>query len=134
MAEIKTNFGEGGANLVPGGSGGDPDLATALRDIADDLAQGPAAQVPAWQAAAAVAADTVVLPTAGLILAVDAVAGTLAGPKVQAFGAPAAGECQVVYDANGVPTLNFNAADGITSVRVVQLVRTSGYTLKTTKG
>lgn len=38
MAEITTRFGSGGANLAPGGSAGSPDLATALRDIADDLA------------------------------------------------------------------------------------------------
>jgi hypothetical protein len=37
MAAISTHFGEGGANLVPGASG-DPSLATALRDIATDLA------------------------------------------------------------------------------------------------
>jgi len=38
MATIKTSFGEGGANLAPNGAQGEPDLATALRDIADDLA------------------------------------------------------------------------------------------------
>jgi hypothetical protein len=38
MAEITTRFGSGGSNLTPGGSSGSPDLATALRDIADDLA------------------------------------------------------------------------------------------------
>lgn len=38
MAAIKTDFGAGGANLAPGGAAGSPDLATALRDMADDLA------------------------------------------------------------------------------------------------
>ncbi len=38
MAAISLQFGSGGANLVPGGNGGTPSLATALRDIADDLA------------------------------------------------------------------------------------------------
>jgi hypothetical protein len=38
MAEITTRFGSGGANLTPGGSSGSPDLAKALRDVADDLA------------------------------------------------------------------------------------------------
>lgn len=38
MAVIKKNFGYGGANVVPLGSGGSPTLAEALRDIADDLA------------------------------------------------------------------------------------------------
>lgn len=37
MAIIKANFGEGGAGLVPRGSR-QPSLATALRDVADDLA------------------------------------------------------------------------------------------------
>ena len=37
MAVIKVNFGEGGANLTPTGSAGDPTLAVALRDVADDL-------------------------------------------------------------------------------------------------
>mgnify|MGYP001606871411 CR=1 FL=1 len=38
MATILTTFGSGGANLVPGGTGGSPSLATSLRDAADDLA------------------------------------------------------------------------------------------------
>lgn len=37
MTTIKTNFGEGGANLAPGGAAGTPDLATTLRDEADDF-------------------------------------------------------------------------------------------------
>jgi hypothetical protein len=37
MATIKVRFGSGGANVVPGNSGGNPSLATALRDVADDL-------------------------------------------------------------------------------------------------
>lgn len=38
MTAIKTTFGEGGANLPPAAAGGSPDLATTLREIADDLA------------------------------------------------------------------------------------------------
>ncbi|NUP12891.1 MAG: hypothetical protein HOW73_43180 [Polyangiaceae bacterium] len=38
MAVITTRFGEGGANMAPGGAAGLPDLATVLRDVADDLA------------------------------------------------------------------------------------------------
>ena len=37
MAAIAENFGFGGANLTPGGGAGTPTLATALRDVADDL-------------------------------------------------------------------------------------------------
>jgi hypothetical protein len=39
MAAIKTSFGSGGAGLTPGDSAGSPDLATALRDIADDMTE-----------------------------------------------------------------------------------------------
>jgi hypothetical protein len=38
MAAITIRFGSGGANLAPGGNQGQPTLADALRDIADDLA------------------------------------------------------------------------------------------------
>lgn len=38
MAAITERFGSGGANLVPGGAAGVPNLASALRDVADDLA------------------------------------------------------------------------------------------------
>lgn len=36
MAEIKETFGSGGANLTPAGQG-EPTLAGALRDLADDV-------------------------------------------------------------------------------------------------
>ena len=38
MAGISVNFGSGGANLTPRGSAGSPNLAVALREVADDLA------------------------------------------------------------------------------------------------
>lgn len=38
MAAIGVNFGSGGTGLNPNGSTGAPSLASALRDIADDLA------------------------------------------------------------------------------------------------
>ena len=38
MAAIAENFGFGGSGLTPGGGAGSPTLATALRDVADDLA------------------------------------------------------------------------------------------------
>lgn len=48
MATITERFGSGGANVVPGGAGGQPTLADALRDVADDLAtlQPPAIVSP----------------------------------------------------------------------------------------
>ena len=44
MATITKRFGSGGANVVPGGAGGELTLTEALRDVADDLA---ALQTPA---------------------------------------------------------------------------------------
>jgi hypothetical protein len=37
MATITVTFGSGGANVAPGGANGSPDLATALRDLIDDV-------------------------------------------------------------------------------------------------
>ncbi len=37
MTAIKISFGSGGGNITPSNSQGTPDLATTLRDIADDL-------------------------------------------------------------------------------------------------
>ena len=59
MAGISTRFGSGGSGLTPGGSSGTPDLATVLRDIADDLA-GIQAAAPEGDDVAAVE-----LPDAG---------------------------------------------------------------------
>ena len=39
MAVITTRFGSGHANLAPGGNQGQPTLADALRDVADDIAE-----------------------------------------------------------------------------------------------
>jgi hypothetical protein len=38
MTAIPSDFGEGGKNLAPGGSAGEPTLAQTLQDVADDLA------------------------------------------------------------------------------------------------
>lgn len=60
MSAIASNFGSGGANLQPGGSAGSPTLATALRDIALDLAdlKGAATAPVATITGAALAAFT----------------------------------------------------------------------------
>lgn len=39
MTTIKTSFGRGGAGLTPNRSSGIPDVATTLREIADDLTE-----------------------------------------------------------------------------------------------
>ena len=56
MAAITPDFGYGGANLVPHLSGGEPSLAAALRDVADDFT--------GLQVAAIVSADATDLASA----------------------------------------------------------------------
>lgn len=53
MAKISRRFGSGGANLTPGGASGQPALADALRDVADDLAALRPAKINAADATAA---------------------------------------------------------------------------------
>jgi hypothetical protein len=53
MAKISKRFGSGGANLTPGGASGQPALADALRDVADDLAALRPAKINAADASAA---------------------------------------------------------------------------------
>ena len=53
MAKISKRFGSGGANLVPGGAGGQPALADVWRDVADDLAALRPAPIAAADASAA---------------------------------------------------------------------------------
>ena len=61
MSAIPVTFGSGGSGLAPGGHAGTPDLATALRDIADDLAavnnKAAALQISAADITAVAAAD-----------------------------------------------------------------------------
>jgi hypothetical protein len=85
-----------------------------------------------WSASQVVAAHTLVLPAAGVVLAVDGVAGLTAGPKQIVYGAPGAGQVRVVYTA-GVATLTFNAGEAITAARVIT-VPTVVPTIKTIKG
>jgi hypothetical protein len=75
--------------------------------------------VPGWSTGLAVAADVLGLPQPGYVMAVEATIGAAVGPKQQVQnGAPAAGEVNVSFDANGVATLTFNAADAITEAAV----------------
>jgi hypothetical protein len=57
MAKISRRFGSGGANLTPGGASGQPALADALRDIADDLAALRPKQIASADATAAYGPD-----------------------------------------------------------------------------
>lgn len=127
MGAIKTDFGQGGANLTPDGSAGDPSLADVLRDVADDLSGAG----NDWQSGVAVVADAATLPSAGVVVAVEATAADSAGVKQQQFSdSPAEGFVQVEYDADGVPTLTFNGVDAVTECAVMQL---GGPNVKTTK-
>jgi hypothetical protein len=53
VAKITKRFGSGGANLTPGGASGQPTLADALRDMADDIAALKPARIAAADATAA---------------------------------------------------------------------------------
>jgi hypothetical protein len=128
VAKIRKDSFEAARN-IDSSSGTEPTLADVLRDIADDLLGVNA--VPAWQTPLAVSAHTLVLPNPGVVVAVEALAGSSAGPKaIINTATPAAGRVRVVYSATGIPTLTFNTADAITSAAVSQLVKP---TLKTTK-
>jgi len=59
MSAIKETFGEGGANVVPS-SGGEPSLASALRDIADDLSKQQTATIASADATDLATAITLV--------------------------------------------------------------------------
>jgi len=119
MATITTEFGSGGANLTPQDSAGQPSLATVLRGIADDLVG--IGTIPVWTTAIAVAGNTVTLPSAGWVIAVDGDTGGTAGGKKIVNAVALTGEVQVVYDAAGIPTLNFLAGDAITQCAVCQI-------------
>jgi hypothetical protein len=129
MSEIRTDFGAGGANLQPGH--GDPDLASALRDVADDLADFDGASA-AWSDELTVTAHEVTLSKRGVPVAVEATTATSAGVKqMQYSGSPAAGFVTVAFTA-GVATLTFNATDAVTGARVLMAPQPAS--IRTTKG
>ncbi len=78
--------------------------------------------VSGWDEGIAVATDTVTLATAGMVIAVEATtAGSVTGPKSMITTTPATLEAQVLYDATGIPTLNFFATDDVTEIAVLQM-------------
>ncbi len=114
MSGIPARLGEGGAHLSSGASG-EPSLKTILDAIN---------AVPDWDTAVAVTTDTVTLPDAGPVIAVEGTTGNTPGPKALVQnGAPAVGSVDVNYDAAGIPTLTFNGTDAITVAAVYQLKR-----------
>lgn len=119
VLNLKRLFGTGGSDLTPQGAG-NPSL---LRKILAALVNASgAAAVPAWSTGVAVAAHTVTLSSAGYVFAVEATTATAAGPKALVQnGTPGAGEVNVAYDASGVATLTFNAADAVTACAVQKL-------------
>lgn len=113
----------------PAPEGEDPDMgplqryAAALRGLYEAAAAlGTSTRRNAIAVGAAVVADVVTLPAPGAVIAVVGDAGGSVGAKViRPTGTPAAGEVQIEYDANDIPTLTFAAADAITSTTVHQL-------------
>ena len=115
MSGIPDNLGVGGSHLSPNGSSGKP----SLKQILDALNA-----VPDWESGIAVGGHTATLAQAGPVLAAEGTTGAAVGGKLLVQnGAPAVGEVDVNYDADGVPTLLFNAADNITVAAVYQLTR-----------
>lgn len=129
MATITTTFGQGGVGIQP--NHGSPSLATALRDIASDISE-LAGGLADWSAELTVATNAVVLPRAGVPIAVEATTATSAGVKlIQFSGSPSAGYVRAVFTA-GVATLTFNATDAVTKARV--LISPSPASIRTIAG
>jgi hypothetical protein len=78
MATITARFGSGGANIVPGRSGGTPNLATVLRDVADDLSDLQVATITTANADA-----TYGQPEADLINEIKAALNAVAGATLR---------------------------------------------------
>jgi len=128
MATIKSDFGAGGVGLQPGH--GSPDLATALRDVADDIGDLAGAATD-WVTGVAVAANVATLSRAGAPISVEATAGGSAGAKTIVNSAPGAGEVQVAF-TDGVATLTFAGADAVTECAV--LLSPAPASIRTLKG
>lgn len=121
VLELLKNHFSGGAGVTPNRTTRYPDLRTLLAALVGASGAG-AAPGSWWATSIAVAANTVTLPSAGRVTAVDATTATAAGGKtLQVSATPAAGAVQVTYDADGIPTLTFNAADAVTECAVQQL-------------
>jgi len=85
-----------------------------------------------WAEGIVVAGDFAVLPQAGIVVTVASTAGAPGAKAIQPT-APSAGQCQVAYDANGVPTLTFAGADSVTACAVMQVVAGVGASAKLSK-
>lgn len=110
MVDIPDDFGSGGSHLVPNASA-EPSLRDVLRSM----------QSPTSTTGVAVAVNTATLTGRGLVVAVQATTADSTGPKaIIVDGTPAAGQVRVDYDADGIPTLTFAAADAVTEAAVVQ--------------
>jgi hypothetical protein len=134
MAAIARLFGSGGANLAPQDQAGSPSLATALRDIADDLAGIQPAALAADTIGAAVGATAA--PTVGANIAAftdppSAAEMALLRTFVNALKADNAAQ-QTTIDTL-IARLNQARAD-LLDVRAKLAATVEGtYTIKTTK-
>lgn len=74
-----------------------------------------------WLEDVAVTTNVVILATAGLVVAVAGTTGNVTAACRIGIDAPATLECQVEYDATGIPTLTFFATDAVTVCAVQQI-------------
>lgn len=81
-----------------------------------------AAKVPAWETIAVAGHTSGALPVAGMITAVELVAGGVTGAgNLRDSAAANSRDVRVVYDAAGIPTLSFLAGDAVTSAKYQQV-------------
>lgn len=128
MTAVGSNFGAGGGQLHP--NHGSPDLATTLREIADDLAESLAGKNPAWKTGISVSSDQATFE--GTVIAVESTTGTTTGPFNIVNGSPSSGQVQLSQSGTTC-TLTFASGDAVTECAVWGISKTSGYTRKTTK-
>ena len=116
MAIVPDDFGAGLRDIPPGGSG-----KPALVDYMKALNRQGAGEI-GWVTGIAVSTNVAVLPSAGLVFAVDGTAASATGPKaMRQVGTVAAGQVLVEYDAAGIATLTFNATDAVTVAAITFL-------------
>lgn len=79
--------------------------------------------IAAWSGATAVSSHTTgALAAAGMITAVELVAGSVTGAgNLRDSAAATTRDVRIVYDAAGIPTLSFLAADAVTSCKYQQI-------------
>ncbi len=118
-----------GAPTIVGSTAGRKARFTAL-DVAAGTAtlrveREGASTVPVWTTGVTVTTHVAVLATAGWVVAVNATAGAVAGPKqIIHTGTVADNQVKVEYSGAGIPTLTFDTSDAVTATAVLVLPMT----------